>query len=136
MIRTPTRAILLWAALALAGVVVAVGVSFAASQLSKPRIGLASEPITAGAELTPRPKTTRTHRTRRHKLPPRTTTSTVRTTPDTTPVATTPVGTTPVVTSAPARTGTTRARTKPPNKGDDSGGGADDAGRRSSRADD
>lgn len=47
------RPILVWSALALAGVLIAVGVSYAASRLASPRVGLSSEPITAGAKLAP-----------------------------------------------------------------------------------
>jgi hypothetical protein len=42
-----------WIALALAGLVVAAGVSLAASQLVSERIGLAAEPVSAGKELAP-----------------------------------------------------------------------------------
>jgi len=42
-----------WAALAIAGLLIAVGVSFAASRLASPNIGLSSEPITAGSKLAP-----------------------------------------------------------------------------------
>jgi len=50
---------LTWVALALLGILVAAGVSVAASRLSSQRIGLASEPISAGRELAP-PSTTGT----------------------------------------------------------------------------
>ena len=59
-----SRPTLLWVALALAGLVVAMGVSYAASQLSKPTVGLASEPISRVTELAPKPvrgKDTRAH---------------------------------------------------------------------------
>ena len=42
-----------WAALAIAGLLIAVGVSYAASQLASPNVGISSEPITAGAKLAP-----------------------------------------------------------------------------------
>jgi hypothetical protein len=42
-----------WIALALVGLVVAAGVSLAASQLVSERIGLAAEPVSAGKELAP-----------------------------------------------------------------------------------
>jgi hypothetical protein len=45
---------LLWVGAALAGLVIAVAVSFAASQLSKPRVGLASEPVSGVTALAPR----------------------------------------------------------------------------------
>lgn len=44
---------LAWVALALVGLVVAVGISYAASQLSKPKVGLMSEPIPGARELAP-----------------------------------------------------------------------------------
>ena len=50
-----SRPTLLWVALALVGLVVAMGVSYAASQLSKPTVGLASEPISRVTELAPKP---------------------------------------------------------------------------------
>lgn len=42
-----------WVALALAGLVVAAAVSLAASRLASQHIGLSSEPISAGQEVTP-----------------------------------------------------------------------------------
>lgn len=55
-----------WTALALAGLALAAAVSIAASELSRQRIGLASEPINAGDELTPvRPAAT-PHKARHH----------------------------------------------------------------------
>ena len=50
-----SRTMLLWVALAFGGLVVAMGVSYAASQLSKPTVGLASEPISRVTELAPKP---------------------------------------------------------------------------------
>ena len=50
-----SRLVFLWVALALVGLVVAIGVSYAASQLSKPTVGLASEPISRVTELAPTP---------------------------------------------------------------------------------
>ena len=47
------RPILVWSTLALVGVLIAVGVSYAASRLASPHVGLSSEPITAGAKLAP-----------------------------------------------------------------------------------
>lgn len=43
----------MWTALAVAGLVIAVGVSYAAGQLAKPSVGLTNEPVSAGARLTP-----------------------------------------------------------------------------------
>jgi hypothetical protein len=48
-----------WVALAILGLAVAAAVSIAASQLSSQRIGLASEPLTAGNRLAPRTGTIR-----------------------------------------------------------------------------
>jgi outer membrane biosynthesis protein TonB len=44
----------LWFVGALAGVVLAAGVTYAASSLSSPRVGLSGEPPSAGADLAPR----------------------------------------------------------------------------------
>jgi len=44
-----------WVTLAVLGLVVAVGVSYAASQLSKPSVGLSSEPVPGVSELAPGP---------------------------------------------------------------------------------
>jgi septal ring-binding cell division protein DamX len=52
--------IALWILGALAGVVLAAGVTDAASSLSTQRIGLSSEPVNAGRELAPRATATRT----------------------------------------------------------------------------
>src|SRR3954452_11104308 len=52
--------IALWILGALAGGVLAAGVTYAASSLSTQRIGLSSEPVNAGRELAPRATATRT----------------------------------------------------------------------------
>jgi hypothetical protein len=44
-----------WLALAAVGLVVAVGVAYAASRLASPEVGLVSEPVSAGAKLAPKP---------------------------------------------------------------------------------
>ena len=54
MNRGVSRATLVWVALALLGLVVAVSVSYAASQLSKPKVGLTSEPVSGLTELAPK----------------------------------------------------------------------------------
>src|SRR5436190_9722011 len=59
-----TRSTLLWGVLAFGGLLVAAAVSYAASQLSKPQIGLASEPVSATARLAPQPER-KPHRRRR-----------------------------------------------------------------------
>ena len=52
--------IALWILGALAGVVLAAGVTYAASSLSTQRIGISSEPVNAGQDLAPRATATRT----------------------------------------------------------------------------
>jgi hypothetical protein len=69
----------LWIGAALAGLVVAAGLTTAAAQLSNQRVGISSEPVTAGDALaptatpsptrTPRPTPTRTPRPRRTATP-------------------------------------------------------------------
>ena len=54
------RATVLWTALAVAGVLLVAGVTYAASQLSTQTIGLSSEPLSAGSELAPRATPTAT----------------------------------------------------------------------------
>jgi hypothetical protein len=81
-----------WVALAILGLAVAAAVSLAASRISSQRIGLASEPLTAGNRLAPRTTTP-------------TTPSSTQTTPTST--STTPSGTTttPSGTTTPADRG-------------------------------
>lgn len=55
MKRAASHSTLAWVTLALIGLVVAVSVSYAASQLSKPSVGLTSEPVSGVSELAPRP---------------------------------------------------------------------------------
>ena len=52
-----TRGTLAWAAAALAGLALAVGMTYAAGTLSSQRIGLSSEPLSAGDRLVPPPAT-------------------------------------------------------------------------------
>ena len=52
--------LLLWTLGALAGVVLAAGVTYAASSLSTQRIGISSEPVSAGQELAPKATASRT----------------------------------------------------------------------------
>jgi septal ring-binding cell division protein DamX len=52
--------LLLWTLGALAGVVLAAGVTYAASSLSTQRIGISSEPVSAGQELAPKAPAIRT----------------------------------------------------------------------------
>ena len=91
----------LWILAAVAGVLLVAGVTAAASSLSSQSVGLSSEPLSAGEQLTPRaaaaptptpkarkqPKRTPTPRRRRYRLrrrprpPPSTTTAAATTTP-------------------------------------------------------
>jgi hypothetical protein len=85
-----SRPTLVWVSLALVGLVLAMGVSYAASLLSKPTVGLASEPISRVTELAPKParvKDTPAH-PKQHRVgspggtaPPPTTTSAPPSTP-------------------------------------------------------
>ena len=54
-----TRTVLLWVAFGVAGLAFAVGIGLAAADLSSERIGLSSEPLSAGADLAPSAKSTR-----------------------------------------------------------------------------
>lgn len=54
----PTRTLLVWIAVGLAGLALAAGVTYAAMQLSSQRIGLSAEPPSAGEELAPAGATT------------------------------------------------------------------------------
>jgi hypothetical protein len=71
---------LAWILGGLAGVVLAAGVTYAASSLSTQRIGISSEPVSAGRELAPRatvtPTPTPAPRKRRKPRPKRTPTPT------------------------------------------------------------
>ena len=70
------RSTLVWIALALAGLVVAVSVSYAASRLSKPQVGLTSEPVPGVTELAPKPsRPTRTSARHKPQPPPPTQTT-------------------------------------------------------------
>ena len=94
----PVRRIVLWTLLALAGLLIAVGVTTAATSLTSQRVGLQAEPLDAGVELAPRSR-----REDRPTPPP---------TPDPTPRA----DPTPDASATPS-----------PEAGDDNGGG-DDSG--------
>jgi hypothetical protein len=54
-----------WTALAILGLLIAAGVSVAASSLASQQIGLASEPLNAGDALAPPPRTQATSHARR-----------------------------------------------------------------------
>ena len=82
----------LWCLGALAGVVLAAGVTYAASSLSTPRVGLSAEPPSAGADLAPRATATPTPKPRPKRTatprpePKRTATPRPRPRPTTVPV--------------------------------------------------
>jgi outer membrane biosynthesis protein TonB len=59
----------LWFLGALAGVVLAAGVTYAASSLSTPKVGLSAEPPSAGADLAPRATATPTPKPKRTPTP-------------------------------------------------------------------
>lgn len=108
-----------WTLLALLGLAIAAGVSVAASHLVSQRIGLASEPLTAGRALAPPRERSNDHGrpgTRHHGASPTTTTTTTTTVapptatttyPATTPPATTAPAQPPASTSPPASSGHT-----------------------------
>jgi hypothetical protein len=99
---TGWRARAAWALAAIAGLVLAAGLSTAASTLSRQRIGLSSETLTAGRALAPTPE-------RRIALPHR---------PRRSPTASAqPTAAPPSATAAP---------TAPPPPADDSSGGEGD----------
>jgi hypothetical protein len=85
----------LWFLGALAGVVLAAGVSYAASSLSTQRVGLSAEPPSAGADLAPRATATPKARPRRTATPKPKRTPKPRATPRPAPT------TVPVPTAAP-----------------------------------
>ena len=87
----------LWCLGALAGVVLAAGVSYAASSLSTPPVGLSAEPPSAGADLAPRATPTPTPT----PTPKRTPTPRPKRTPTPKPRATGTPTTVPVPTAAP-----------------------------------
>ena len=80
------RSFVLWTLAALAGILVAAGITLAASSLSRQRIGLSAEPLTAGERLVPeqtaKPRATATPEKRRKK------TRRAKRSPTPTPVAT------------------------------------------------
>lgn len=85
----------LWVLLALLGLVLAAGVTAAASELSNQRVGLASEPLSAGDDLAPPAQ----QRQAKKKSPAR---SNTPSTPSTSPTTTTAP---PVVTPLPVEPG-------------------------------
>jgi hypothetical protein len=70
-----------WLGLGLLGILIAAGVSVAASSLASRQIGLSSEPISAGEALAPaatqaKPRARAEHRRQKHRHPRTTTTPT------------------------------------------------------------
>ena len=124
----PRLAIAAWLALALAGLVVAVGVAYAASLLASPDVGLTSEPLSAGAGLAPRlrsvPKQNRKHHRRAGPAP------TPATPPSPQTPSPTPAPPTSAPTPAPGPSPTTKPSVPPPERnhsgGDDHRSGGDD----------
>ena len=116
------RSILLWSLAALGGLLLAAGVTLAASSLSSQRIGLSAEPLSAGDDLAPSGSP---------DVPQRAADTATRT-PTATPRATrTP---TPSPTPPPARTVAPTTSSGADNGGggggsDDSSGGDDSSGR-------
>ncbi len=107
------RPLLGWTLLALLGVVLAAGVTLAASRLTSERVGLSAEPLDAGQALAPRPLPAQTPTTRTTPRPTTTPAPEVTAPPGTAPA--TPTLPAPAVTSPPAPATTT---------GDDHGGSA------------
>jgi hypothetical protein len=121
--RSGTRTVAGWFAIAIAGLVIAVGVAYAASRLASPNVGLSSEPLSAGARLAPRsrpaPRPRPAHHGPKRGHPAPTPTAP----PSSSPPA--PPATSPPAAPAPAPAPTSPA---PPSRDDSSGSGADDHG--------
>jgi hypothetical protein len=116
-----------WVALALLGLVVAAGISLAASRLSSQHIGLSAEPIGAGQSLSPKDDGAvhkQPSRSHRHKSKHG---GTTQTTPTQTQIA-------PPVQPAPVQPAPVQPAPVTPQRGDDSGG--DDSGGRGGRGGD
>jgi hypothetical protein len=85
------RSTLGWAALAVAGLLIAAGAAYAASRIATQPIGLSSEPISAGRQLapradaTPRPARKRTPPTKHKRRPRKTPTARPTATPTAAP---------------------------------------------------
>jgi hypothetical protein len=114
-----------WIVLALLGLLIAAGVSIAASSLVSQQIGLDSEPISAGDALAPQaPSRANRHQGARHKVPP----------------AKTPVAPSPVETTAPPPASTEPQPPStvpvPPSGSRPSGGEQDHGGEAGGHADD
>jgi hypothetical protein len=77
----------LWILAAVAGVLLVAGVTAAASSLSTQTVGLSSEPLSAGEQLTPRATATPTPKPKQRKKPKPTPTPTPRATATAVPTA-------------------------------------------------
>ena len=92
----------MWVLAALLGIALTAGITWASSQLTSQRIGLSSEPISAGVRLAPSVNNT----TKRVVTPPSRTTTTTTTTTVTTPApAPAPLETVPQTTTPSTRSG-------------------------------
>ncbi len=117
-----------WVALALLGLLIAAGVSIAASSLVSQQIGLASEPISAGDALAPQASSqANRHQASRHKA-----------SPAKTPTEPAPAETTapPPASAEPQSPSTVPAVPAPPSGSSPSGGEQDHGGGGSGHADD
>lgn len=110
------RVVIGWALLGLAGVALAVGITMTATSVTSQRVGLESEPLSAGRDLVPPSARTATTRT---TAPARTSTMPPARTATSTPTAAAPA---PVASPPPAA-----GPSAPPVSADDDG--ADDDGR-------
>jgi hypothetical protein len=79
-----------WVTLAIVGLLIAAAVAVAASRLASRQIGLASEPISAGRELAPRPPDSKRHNGGGQTITKTTTTTTTNPTAPSTPGPTSP----------------------------------------------
>lgn len=120
-----SRATIKWAGLALAGLLIAVGVAIAAGNLASRQIGLASEPISAGDALAPAASGSGN---RHHPPPPSNRHHGPGTTVPTTPSSPSTTAPKPEPTTPTAPTPEPTAPTSPSNgAGDDHGGGGQGA---------
>jgi hypothetical protein len=85
-----------WVALAVVGLVLAAGISLAASHLSSQHIGLSSEPLDAGQQLVPKARPSRPETKQHHRRKHRSSTTTTPTQIAPAPVLPAPVQPTPV----------------------------------------
>ncbi len=102
-----TRKPLMWVLAALLGIVLTAGITWASSQLTSQRIGLSSEPISAGVRLAPSVNTTTQSviTTQRVETRPSHTTTTTTLTVTTPAPAPAPLETVPQTSTPTTRTG-------------------------------